>query len=64
MSSTSRDPEPEPAQPPARCPSCSGRELKTTSKAIDKTTYWRCLTCGEVWNLDRRGSGNRYSYRR
>lgn len=64
MNSTSRNPEPEPAQPPARCPSCGSRELKTTSKAIDVTTYWRCLTCGEVWNLDRRGSGNRLSYRR
>jgi uncharacterized Zn finger protein len=61
---TYRDPEPEPAQPPARCPGCGGRELTTTSKAIDRSTYWRCLSCGEVWNLVRRESGRRLGYRR
>lgn len=61
---TYRDPEPEPAQPPARCPSCGGRELKTTSKAIDRSTYWRCLSCGEIWNLDRRDTNGRSGYRR
>ncbi len=38
---------------PSRCPSCDGRQMVTTSKTIDRETYWRCVTCGEVWNLDR-----------
>ena len=42
--------------PPTNCPSCRSRNLTTTAKAIDKNTYWRCLACGEVWNLARRQS--------
>jgi transposase-like protein len=62
---TNRQPEPNVvAQPPVRCPGCGGRELTTTDKAIDRNTYWRCLSCGEVWNLDRRDTGSRFGYRR
>jgi hypothetical protein len=38
--------------------------MTTTSKVIDTTTYWRCLTCGEVWNVDRRHVGSRFGFRR
>jgi transposase-like protein len=38
---------------PSRCPACNGRQMVTTSKTIDRQTYWRCVSCGEVWNLDR-----------
>jgi transposase-like protein len=38
---------------PSRCPTCNGRQIVTTSKTIDRETYWRCVSCGEVWNLDR-----------
>jgi transposase-like protein len=58
------DPEPEVFVPPSRCPSCGGKELTTTSKAADRTAYWRCLTCGEIWNLERRSAGARYGFRR
>jgi transposase-like protein len=44
------------AAPPTHCPSCRSRDLTTTSKAVDKNTYWRCVACGEVWNLGRRQS--------
>lgn len=54
----------EVVQPPAKCPDCGGRQLTTTSKAIDKDTYWRCLSCGEVWNRDRRNNGSRFGFRR
>jgi len=60
----SRDLEPKLAEPPARCPHCGGREITTTSKVIDPTTYWRCLTCGEVWNVDRHHIGRRFGFRR
>jgi hypothetical protein len=29
-------------------------KVTTASKTIDKSTYWRCSTCGEVWNVTRR----------
>lgn len=60
----SRPLEAEPAKRPAKCPHCGSRELTTTSKVIDLNTYWRCLMCGEVWNLDRREAGSRFGFRR
>jgi transposase-like protein len=45
---------------PTACPSCRSKELTTTSKTITATTYWRCLTCGEVWNAERQEAGRRY----
>jgi transposase-like protein len=50
----------EPSVPPKACPTCRSKELTTTSKAITSNTYWRCLTCGEVWNEQRLEAGNRY----
>jgi transposase-like protein len=61
---TYRDVEPEAVQPPVKCPHCGSRELTTTARAIDKSTYWRCLSCGEVWNLERRNIGSRFGFRR
>jgi transposase-like protein len=44
----------EPQKPrvevPTSCPFCQSANLKTTSKTIDESTYWRCLGCGEIWN--------------
>jgi transposase-like protein len=56
--------EAEPVERPTRCPACGASDLTTTSKAQDRHSYWRCLTCGEVWNLERRAAGSRFSYRR
>lgn len=55
------DPE---ALQPRRCPTCNGREIVTASKTIDRYTYWRCVACGEVWNLDRCRSAYTDSRRR
>ena len=55
----------EGAQPrPAKCPHCSSPEITTTSKVIDASTYWRCLACGEVWNLNRREPSSPFGFRR
>jgi predicted RNA-binding Zn-ribbon protein involved in translation (DUF1610 family) len=51
------------APAPAFCPSCGARELTTTSKSLDASTYWRCVKCGEVWNVARREAGARRPYR-
>lgn len=60
----SRDLKPEAAQPPAKCPNCGGRDMTTRSKVIDRNTYWRCVTCGEIWNLDRRDIRSPFGFRR
>jgi transposase-like protein len=46
------------------CPACQSRDLVTAAKKIDAETYWRCVTCGEVWNIKRLEVGNRNAYRR
>jgi len=47
-----------PAMPPPvlskpACPFCRSQEVSTTSKAITDATYWRCSTCGQIWNQSR-----------
>jgi hypothetical protein len=58
------EPEATPINAPTRCPACGAGEFTTTSKATDRDTYWRCLGCGEVWNLERRAAGTRFGNRR
>jgi hypothetical protein len=38
---------------PVACPFCLSTDLKTTSKLIDESTYWRCMPCGQIWNPGR-----------
>ena len=40
------------ATTPARCPACRSEDIVTTSK-VTVEAYWRCCTCGEVWNAGR-----------
>jgi len=43
---------------PAACPFCGSSKLKTASEKVDASTYWRCETCGQMWNVGRlRGAG-------
>jgi transposase-like protein len=35
------------------CPFCKSLVVTTTSKAVSDTTYWRCVTCGQIWNPTR-----------
>ena len=46
---------------PSQCPTCRSQDLKTTSKAVNAETYWRCCACGEVWNVARLREGSRYA---
>jgi predicted Zn finger-like uncharacterized protein len=39
---------------PASCPACRSSSIVTTSKSPDADCYWRCTSCGEVWNDSRR----------
>jgi transposase-like protein len=54
----------EVVQAPGKCPQCGGRQLTTTSKRVDRNSYWRCLSCGEVWNSNRHEPGQRFGFRR
>ena len=40
------------AAPPA-CPFCRSTTVSTTNKAVTASTYWRCATCGQIWNSNR-----------
>jgi transposase-like protein len=37
---------------PAVCPFCQSAAVSTSPKK-DASSYWRCDTCGQVWNPDR-----------
>ena len=43
----------EPTAPPDACPFCRSRDIATTSKAVDASSYWRCTACGQIWNASR-----------
>jgi transposase-like protein len=47
---------------PTHCPACRSSDVKTTSKVIDASTYWRCGACGEVWNVARLRAASRYQF--
>ena len=38
---------------PKTCPFCNSVEVKTTSKEVSAATYWRCASCGQIWNASR-----------
>ena len=38
---------------PAACPACQSSAIVTTEKKPDASSYWRCESCGEVWNDSR-----------
>lgn len=35
------------------CPFCHSRDVTTTSKEVNDSTYWRCTACGQIWNAAR-----------
>jgi transposase-like protein len=41
------------------CPFCKSVDVTTTSKAVTVSTYWRCIACGQIWNVDRLQYGQR-----
>jgi predicted Zn finger-like uncharacterized protein len=54
MKQGTSDPAPSAADSiPASCPACQSAAILTTSKTPDAESYWRCTTCGEVWNASR-----------
>jgi transposase-like protein len=43
------------------CPFCKSSQVTTTSKIISSSSYWRCHTCGEIWNPGRAENASRFS---
>jgi transposase-like protein len=35
------------------CPYCGSQQVKSNANAVTAGSYWRCDTCGEVWNPTR-----------
>ena len=55
--------ESAPLVKPTTCPFCGSSHIAAASEKIDASTYWRCESCGEMWNLGRlKGSVNRQNY--
>lgn len=52
-----------PVAVPASCPTCGSSSIVTSAKSPDAGSYWRCTSCGEIWN-DSRGRGLRHPSRR
>jgi len=49
---------------PKACPFCTSVSVKTTSKEVNASTYWRCTTCGQIWNAGRLEHGRRRPFHR
>ena len=39
---------------PSSCPVCRSSSITTTAKQPNANSYWRCTSCGEIWNVSRR----------
>ncbi len=46
---------------PSHCPACHSPNVVTASKVVTAASYWRCETCGEVWNVARLSAAERYT---
>jgi transposase-like protein len=49
---------------PSECPVCRSADVTTTGRAVTAESYWRCVTCGEVWNVGRREPAHSTPYGR
>lgn len=38
---------------PVTCPACQSSAIVTKTNNPDADSYWRCTTCGEIWNASR-----------
>jgi transposase-like protein len=41
------------------CPFCGSSKVKTPGEKVDASSYWRCETCGQMWNAGRLQSSSR-----
>ena len=48
-----RQEQPLPPATPVTCPFCGAGTIKAASEKVDASSYWRCVACGEMWNLNR-----------
>ena len=51
-------PAEQPVQRPEACPFCESKAVGTLAKVITASTYWRCQSCGEMWNPQRLERGS------
>ena len=40
---------------PATCPACGSSNLAPEVRGVSAESYSRCIACGEIWHVDRRG---------
>ncbi len=47
---------------PEICPFCRSAKILTAGKQVDASSYWRCQTCGQMWNMGRLRAFTRNGY--
>ncbi len=49
---------------PTHCPTCRSKDITAGEKVVTPDTYWRCGSCGDLWNIGRHRHADRYLGRR
>ncbi len=48
---------------PETCPSCASTAIVSAAKAPSPNGYWRCTSCGDIWNPARAVPAARHGWR-
>jgi transposase-like protein len=38
---------------PENCPFCKSTDISAPKNKVNASTYWRCESCGQMWNVAR-----------
>jgi formate dehydrogenase maturation protein FdhE len=58
----SKDDERAAPATPVACPFCGSAKVAAATEKVDSFTYWRCETCGQMWNVGRLRVASRHGY--
>jgi ribosomal protein L37AE/L43A len=50
---THTPPDDTPIEAPSACPFCRSLKIAPPPKKVSASTYWRCESCGQMWNVGR-----------
>lgn len=38
---------------PTACPFCRSTQIAVPNDKVSDSTYWRCMSCAQMWNISR-----------